>query len=720
MIRRRPTPVVSRKAATLFAAAMAACAAALVIPLFSFDGALQEGDVATRTIASPRDRQFESAVLTEAAREAAVNKVADVPLPVDTAVAEQQVEKLKTFVDQVRGIRNRTDLNTQQKLEQIGSLAVPVALTNAGRTALQIMDSGTFERFATCAQEALREVLSRPLQQADIQARIDEYLGTPANTPPTATELNALGAVLRAYVAPNFQVDTAATERRRDDARANVEPVRRNFSAGQVIVTEGKRLDAQDIEALKATGVIGDRFDIYAVGGGTLAALGFAVLLGVYAYLVQPFPAPPGRRMLLVAGSTALVLLGTRIALPLLTPDSMHHYYAFALPVAAAAMIAASFADLSFAAVVAVAVGLFAAFIGATGPELAGSSYVGSLQALELGVAYAAGGLAGAATIHRAERIGRYAMAAVAVALATGGVMVAFWLIGFPRDNIDLAWMALAATVHGAAAAVISVGVFVLLSLALGVTTRLQLLELGHAEHPLLRRLQDEAPGTYHHSMLVGALAERAAGRIGADALLVRVGAYYHDIGKLGKPRYFIENMLDEGASPHDSLEPAMSAGVIRDHVTSGIELARRYHLPPVVRDFIPQHHGTRLVTFFYRRAVQTGDAVDPAAFRYDGPRPQSKETAVVMLADSCEAIVRSHQDDSRPTIEELVDGVFAERLAEGQLDESDITMRELQEVAASFKATLRAVYHPRVPYPGPTAEEIAGLARGEPSVVSR
>lgn len=696
------------------------CATALVVPLFSFDNALQEGDVATRTIASPRETQFESTVLTEAARDAAGKKVADVPLPVDASIADQQVDRLKTFLDQVRAIRNRGDLNTQQKLEQVGSLAVPVALSNAGRNALLSMDGATFERFATTAQGALRDVLAKPLQQADIQARIDEYLGSPANVPPTAAELNGLGAVLRAYVAPNFQVDAAATQRKRDDARANVEPVRRNFSSGQVIVTEGQHLDAQDIEALKATGVIGDRFDLYAVGGGALFAVGFAALLAFYAYLVQPFPSPPGRRMLLIAGSVALVLLGVRVALPLLTPDSAHHYYEFALPVAAAAMIVASFADLSFAAVVAAGVGLFAAFVGAVGPQLAGSSYVGSLQGLELGIAYTAGGLAGAATIHRAERMGRYAMAALAVAAATAAVMAAFWLIGFPRDNVDLAWIALAATIHGSAAAIVSVGVFVLLSLAFGVTTRLQLLELGHAEHPLLRRLQDEAPGTYHHSMLVGALAERAAGRIGADALLVRVGAYYHDIGKLGQPRYFIENMLDDVGSPHDNLEPAMSAGVIRDHVTNGIELARKHHLPTVVRDFIPQHHGTRLVTFFYRQAVQTGQAVDPAAFRYDGPRPQTKETAVVMLADSCEAIVRAHQDDSRPTVEELVDGVFAERLAEGQLDESDITMRELQDVAASFKATLRAVYHPRVPYPGPTADEIAGLARGEPSVVPR
>ncbi len=266
----------------------------------------------------------------------------------------------------------------------------------------------------------------------------------------------------------------------------------------------------------------------------------------------------------------------------------------------------------------------------------------------------------------------------------------------------------------------LAVGVFVVLAMVFGVTTRLQLMELAQSEHPLLRRLQEEAPGTYHHSMLVGALAERAAGRIGADALLVRVGAYYHDIGKLAMPGNYVENMLDGAASPHDALASVESARIIRAHVTNGLDLARKYRLPSVVRDFIPQHHGTRLVTFFYRQAVEQGETIEPKDYRYDGPRPQSREAAIVMLADSSEAVARARQDEGAGGLDQMVDSVFAERLAEGQLDECDITLRELQVVAASFKATLRAVYHPRVQYPSPTADEIATLARGETPIASR
>jgi hypothetical protein len=235
-------------------------------------------------------------------------------------------------------------------------------------------------------------------------------------------------------------------------------------------------------------------------------------------------------------------------------------------------------------------------------------------------------------------------------------------------------------------------------------------MELAQNDHPLLGRLQEEAPGTFQHSMMVGNLAERAARSIGADPLVTRVGAYYHDIGKLEQPSYYVENQLGASGTPHDGLSPRESAARIMEHVTNGVVLARRHHLPALITDFIPQHHGTRLVTFFYRKALEDGEEVSQSSFRYGGPRPQTKESAIVMLADSCEALVRAEKDADDAQIADLVDGVFAERLAEGQLDECDITMRDLQTAAASFKATLRAIYHPRIAYPAPRPEELAAL----------
>jgi putative nucleotidyltransferase with HDIG domain len=719
MQRRLPQRLVSRAAAALFALVIAGALVVLVVPVFRFEDGLQEGDVASRTFTAVHDAPpFESPALTEAARAEAAAQVPESPLPVDPAIRQQQVDRATRFLDQVRNILARSDLSAQEKQDAIGRLTTPQPLTNRERGALVSFTAPQITELSVKAKFGLEDILSLPLKSADIVQAVDEHLDAAPFPATTEEEVIALTAVLRVFSVETFVVDQATTSARREEARRAVVPVFRNFAAGQVIVTEGQEITAQDIEAFKATGVIEDGIDPFAVAGGVIISVGVAILLGGYAFLFQPFPQPANRRLVLVAVSFAAVLVGARIVLPLVTPDASSHYYAFALPIATAATVAACFGELSFAVLVALVAGLMAAFIGGTSPQIAGSSYIGSLQSLELGMTYVAAGLAGAAAVYRASRLGRFALAAVAVAAATGIVMVVFWLISAQRENVDLAWIALAAGVHGLASAVLAVGAFVVLSLLFGVTTRLQLMELAQAEHPLLRRLQDEAPGTYHHSMLVGALAERAAVQVGADPLLVRIGAYYHDIGKLAMPGHYVENMLDGTPSPHDSMTPVESARIIRAHVTNGIDLAKKYRLPGIVRDFIPQHHGTRLVTFFYRKAAAAGDPVPAADYRYEGPRPQTREAAIVMLADSSEAVARSRQDEGAPSIDQVVDSVFAERLAEGQLDDCDITLRDLQVVAASFKATLRAVYHPRVQYPSPTPEEIATLARGETPAV--
>ncbi len=718
---RPPAPPVTPVTAAAFGLLLAAVAGLLVAPVAGLRGGLSEGDFAPRTLEAAHDAQFVSEALTEAAREEAAAAVEPVPLPPDAALADARVAALQRYLAGARGIVSRTDLSTQQKVDQLATLEAPAPIGTATRLYLVSLDATGLALFEARAADLLRSLMSSPIgrgttpeeQQRDIAVAIDQLLEQRSGF--GEGERSVLTTLLRAFAAPNFRVDEAATARARDQARAAVTPVVRTITAGQVIVTEGQRITAQDIEALEATGTLRTGLDPFALGGAALVAGGFGLLLALYVCLLQPFDPPASRRLLATAITIAAVLVGARIGLPLLTPDTERTYLIYALPVATAAIVVSTFARLAYAAVVAAVVGAYVAFMGGSLSEVAGSTYVGPLQALEFAMVAIAGGLAGAAVINRAERIGRFALAGVAVALATGGAMAAFWLFEMPRANIDLAWMALAAGVHGAGAAVLGLGGAYILAFALGITSRIQLLELAQPEHPLLRRLQEEAPGTYHHSMLVGSLAERAAIAIGADPLLARVGAYYHDIGKLAMPRYYIENMLEEGArSPHEGLDPAESARIIRAHVTNGIELARKHRLPPEVAAFIPQHHGTRLVSYFYRIAARNGLQPDPADYRYDGPRPQTRETAIVMLADSCEAVVRAG-DHAPGAIDEAVDAVIAERLAEGQLDECDITMRDLQRIARTFKATFRAVYHPRVRYPQPTPEELASVARGEP-----
>ncbi len=240
------------------------------------------------------------------------------------------------------------------------------------------------------------------------------------------------------------------------------------------------------------------------------------------------------------------------------------------------------------------------------------------------------------------------------------------------------------------------------------VVTDVSLLELADFNHPLLKRLVLEAPGTYHHSLMVGNLSEMAAEAVRANALLARVGAYYHDIGKLSKPEYFSENQ-DRYTSKHDNLSASMSKLVIMDHVKNGVELARKNHLNREIVDFITQHHGTSLVYYFYRRAIEeqrVKEDVQEEVFRYPGPKPQSKETAIVLLADSVEAACRALEEPTAERIADIVHRIINNKFIDGQLDHCDLTLKDLERIAATFIHILAGFYHSRVDYPEPQTKD--------------
>ena len=255
---------------------------------------------------------------------------------------------------------------------------------------------------------------------------------------------------------------------------------------------------------------------------------------------------------------------------------------------------------------------------------------------------------------------------------------------------------------NGIVSSVIVLGILPLFEYLFKTVTNISLLELADFNHPLLARMTLEAPGTYHHSLVVGNLAEAACAQIGANALLARIGAYYHDIGKLNKPDYFSENQ-EKDASKHDTLSPTMSKMVIMNHVKEGAELARKYKLNPRLLDFILQHHGDSLVYYFYRRALEEleeDQEIKEEGFRYPGPRPDTKETAVVLLADSVEAATRALKDPTPNKIEELVHKVINNKFIDRQLDECDLTLKDMDKISAVFIRILNGIYHSRVAYP--------------------
>lgn len=255
--------------------------------------------------------------------------------------------------------------------------------------------------------------------------------------------------------------------------------------------------------------------------------------------------------------------------------------------------------------------------------------------------------------------------------------------------------------INGLLCGVITLGILPLFEYILQKVTNISLLELADFNQPVLQRMVMEAPGTYHHSLIVGNLSDSASAAIGANGLLARIGSYYHDIGKLHKPEYFIENQ-DLKKNAHDTLSPTMSKLIIMNHVKEGLELAKKYSLSPALRDFIQQHHGNSLVYYFYRRALEgkeENQEITEEGFRYPGPKPASKETAIVLLADSVEAATRALKDPTPDKIEEMVRKIINNKFIDGQLDECDLTLKDIEKISGIFTKILSGIYHSRINY---------------------
>ena len=700
----RPISLVTTLA---FGVALAAMLLIALFPIFPRQFSVHVGDTASRTVKSPKSVSFESASQTAQRRDDAARAV-PLSLTFDGSVRTSKLADYDRIVSQIGQIRTQAS-DPERKRESLRAIQLS-ARTNETtlsarsiETALALPD----DRWAAVLVEGRRvlgDELKVSLDDASVTGAKDsvDSLIDPGFS---ADEALLTAELARPLVVPTLVVDQAKTEQARGAARAAVVPVRTNIQKGDVLLDANKRVDEVAVENLKAVGLVSQRVEWRNVVAAAILAVVAAAAVAAYLYTLKPRGITSERHLIALAVVMMLPLLVAKFYLPLVLPDENRHFLAFILPVATAPILIAALLETDVAVMAAGLIGVLVAFVSAFLPDVSLVASVGPLDTFRLLLVYGLGPLAGIFLVHRADRLNRYLTAGIAVGLTSYAVLLSTWLIDNDRTVADLGWMAGVSAVSGISSGILAAGVFVTVGALFGVTTRLQLMELSQLNAPLLRRLQDEAPGTFHHSIIVGNLAERAADLIGADALLTRVGCYYHDIGKVLQPGMYIENIQGSG-TPHDAMTPEESADVIQQHVRGGIELARRERLPARVQAFIPEHHGTRLVAYFYRKAAEERPNTDPAAFQYPGPRPQSRETAIVMLADSTEAVVRASSDRSPERIRQLVDEVIAERVSEGQLDECDLTLRDLRTIAESFKSTMRAVYHPRVQYPEPSAME--------------
>ncbi len=324
--------------------------------------------------------------------------------------------------------------------------------------------------------------------------------------------------------------------------------------------------------------------------------------------------------------------------------------------------------------------------------------------ALELTLYYVLSSFFGVLTLGRGKRIINFFWAGFVISCCGTAVILAYRLPQATTDWVGLSTLAAIAFGNGVASVSITLILQFFLAQMLGMTTALQLMELSRPDHPLLQLLLRAAPGTYQHSLQVANLVEQAAENIGADALLARVGALYHDAGKIVNSVFFIENQIPGDLNPHNDLDPVVSGAMIISHVPEGLKLARKYRLPRRIQDFIAEHHGTMLARYQYGRALAAagGDEsrVDKEKFRYPGPRPQSRETALLMLADGCEARVRGEHPKDETELRAIIKSTIDNRIAVGALKDTGLTLHDLDVIEDSFTTTLRGIYHPRIQYP--------------------
>lgn len=503
-------------------------------------------------------------------------------------------------------------------------------------------------------------------------------------------EQDALVQFLRGLLLSNLTFDPETTEHRRQEALAEIRPYKVRIFRGERIVAKNERVTAVHAERLTSLAKIrAEQRDgrnalgiLVPVGGRIMYAL--LCILGVAGHLFY-------FRRRLWTRTSVIVLLAVLWAGVLLAARFAHAAGGQALyliPVPLAAILITVLLDLGTGLVSTV----FLSF-------LVGVVTGFSFPIFSLGLAV---GLTSAYSVRHIRR--RYDFYRPAL---YGAIVYALGILVVETLRFSSTQVIISAVGYGMLNAVlgafVAIGVLPVFESLMGFTTSLTLLELSNLNHPLLRRLALEAPGTYHHSMIIGNLAESAAESIGADALLARVGAYFHDIGKMEKPEYFVENQ-QHLKSKHEKLPPSMSALILESHVKRGHELALQYDLPDVVIDFIEQHHGTTTMSFFFHKAQQQNpsEPVSEEDFRYPGPKPQSRETAIVMLADSVEAVSRTLDDPKAARLQGAIKTVIETKFTAGQLEECDLTLKDLNHIEQSFLKTLLGVFHSRIDYPSP------------------
>lgn len=644
-------------------------------------GDLHVGDVATQDILAPSAISYTSEVLTTRQRDTAFENVVPIYTSADTSIARQQLEHLRDALAYITSIRADEYANSDQKITDLAALQ---GVSINQETALVILELSDI-RWQTIQQEAI-VVLEQVMRSTIRDTRLDDYRrGVPnlvsLSLPEDQAEIVAVLA--SALVAPNSFYSESLTETAREEAAAAVEPVVRVYAPGETIVVRGNVIKPEEFEALQQFGLAQPE-DRWQNTAGALILTLLMLILSVIYLRRRPSLTHNMRSMVAISILFLVFLFGARVAFPI------HEMVPYLIPLPA------------FALTISVLFGMEPALIFLLPLVILATYEVPN--SFELIMYHGLGSMVGVLVPRREQRITAYLWIGFTVAI-TGAAVIAAYRLPYPNiDWMELASAATSALLNGMVAGGTTVLMQYFIAPILGLTTPLQLLELSRPDHPVLEYLLRNAPGTYQHSLQVANLAEQAAERIGADSLLTRVGALYHDIGKAANPQFFIENQRAGQIDTHDDLPPETSAALIIRHVTDGLKMATDHNLPRRIQDFIAEHHGTLYTQYQYTQALnnakESEEEVNETLFQYPGPSPLSRETALVMLADGCEARVRAQRPETNEELKEMVKDTVDQRVADAQLDNTKISLQELKVIVDSYTATLKGIYHPRVDYP--------------------
>ncbi|MCF6466530.1 HD family phosphohydrolase [Clostridium sp. Cult2] len=629
------------------------------------------GDAAPLEIRATKDIVDKQA--TEQLEKEAANRV-EPRYRISPSVQMTMKTTMKEFFDMVRelqldesvGIGKKTDILVEES-------RIPLS-RNEHQTALR-MESNELNSFENLISDLTNQIMGAGIKEEDLEYEKENVVKIFESIEISDSRKELGISLINNTIQPNKFIDEEATQRRIDEEVEKIEPV--IIKEHQVIVRKGDIIDSNVLNIIKELGILKEKegYDRRTVLGIITLIILLEIVVFGYIFHFNSELMDGNRLLILLIIVTALILIS----------QGIYNISPFIMPVSAGALLIAILLDIRLSLIV----NIFLVFI---------LSFILKLDDT-LMTMYLISGSIGAFLVIRQHQRYNILINGLLIGVSNLLTILSFGLIK-KLELMDILIKGGYGLMNGMFCAVLTIGTLPLWENVFEVLTPLKLLELSNPNQPLLKRLLIEAPGTYHHSIIVGNLSERAAEVIGADPLISRVGAYYHDIGKLSRPYFFKENQLGSD-NPHDKLKPSMSTLIITNHAKDGIALGKKNKLPKEIIDIIAQHHGDTVVSYFYHKAKQN-ESLEPKIedFRYLGPKPQTKEAAIVMLADSTEAAVRSIKEPTKKNIEEMIRNIIRGKLEDGQLEECDLTLKSLNDIANAFSSVMMGIFHERIEYP--------------------